>query len=434
MEEGSDQDLRLDGMMLARGLATFGLVALAACTSTAGSGSLAPPSSSAATPSRAPSDASSTPTTTPARSTPQATTQAPLSTAPGPAPGTQQPVSPAQRIFAGMTERQRIGQLLMVDCSTSGISAATVQAIRRYHVGSVILDGTSTAGVHAIAALTSHLQSLAPSSVRLFVATDQEGGLVQRLQGPGFTRIVSAVQQGGIAPATLQGYAQGWGAELRRAGVNVNLAPVLDTVPAGFGSNPPIGDLDREYGHTPYAVRRHGLAVLRGMTAAGVDTTVKHFPGLGRVHGNTDTTSGVTDTVTTRHDAYLAPFQAAVVAGTPFVMMSTAIYSRIDPGVPAAFSGTVVTGMLRGDLGFRGLIISDDLGAARQVSAYPVGQRAVKFVHAGGDVVLTVDASQAATMTAALLRRAQTDPAFRKQVNAAALLVLQKKQARGLLS
>jgi beta-N-acetylhexosaminidase len=322
----------------------------------------------------------------------------------------------------------------MVDCPTTGVAAATITAIQQYHVGSVILDGTSYAGLSATNAVTAQLQHYAPRNVQLFVATDQEGGLVQRLRGPGFTNIVSALQQGTIPPPTLQGYARGWGGQLRGAGVNVNLAPVLDTVPAGFGSNPPIGDLDREFGHTPAVVRTHGMAVVRGMAAAGVDVTVKHFPGLGRVRGNTDTTGGVTDTVTTRHDAYLAPFQAAARAGVPFVMMSTAIYSRIDPGVPAAFSRSIVTGMLRGDLGFRGLIISDDLGGAAQVSGYSIGDRAVRFVAAGGDVVLTVDATQAATMTAALLAKARHSAAFEKKVDAAALLVLEKKQARGLLS
>jgi beta-N-acetylhexosaminidase len=338
------------------------------------------------------------------------------------------------QVFEGMTERQRVGQLLMVDCPTSGVSAATSAAIAQYDVGSVILDGTSYAGVAAIRSVTDQLQSIAGRHVGLLVATDQEGGLVQRLRGAGFTSIVSAVQQGTIPRATLQGYAQGWGEQLRRAGVDVNLAPVLDTVPAGFGSNPPIGDLDREFGHTPAVVTAHGLAVARGMAAAGVAATVKHFPGLGRVRGNTDTTAGVTDSVTTRDDPYLAPFRAAVQAGVPFVMMSTAIYSLIDPGTPAAFSSTIVTGMLRGDLGFHGLVISDDLGAAKQVSGYPVGQRAVDFVNAGGDVVLTVDASVVSQMTGALLSRANSDAAFRAKVDAAALLVLQEKQRLGLLS
>jgi beta-N-acetylhexosaminidase len=224
-----------------------------------------------------------------------------------------------------------------------------------------------------------------------------------------------------------------WGGQLRQAGVNVNLAPVLDTVPAGSGPNPPIGDLDRQFGSNPATVTSHGLAFLEGMTDAGIDATVKHFPGLGRVSGNTDLTSGVTDTVTTRHDPYLAPFRAAVRAHVPFVMISTAIYSRIDPGVPAAFSHTIVTGMLRDDLGFGGLIISDDVGAAKQVSDRSPGQRAVDFVAAGGDIVLTVDANQAAEMTAALLAKANADPAFKRQVDAAVLRVLQAKDAEGLL-
>jgi beta-N-acetylhexosaminidase len=333
-----------------------------------------------------------------------------------------------------MTEAQRVGQLLMVDCPTTGITQATTTAITQDHVGSVILDGTSYAGMSAITALTGQLQGLAPQGVGLFIATDQEGGEVQRLRGSGFYDIVPGTEQANIDPSQLQGFAEGWGQQLRQAGVNVNLAPVLDTVPSGFGSNPPIGDLNRELGHTPSQVTAHGLAVIRGETAAGIDVTVKHFPGLGRVTGNTDTASGVTDSVTTRNDAYLAPFHAAVTAGVPFVMMSTAIYSQIDPGTPAAFSRTIVTGMLRGDLGFGGLVISDDLGGAAQVSGYSLGQRAVDFVQAGGDVVLTVDASAAASMTGALLAKAQSDPSFKQLVDKAALLVLQEKAARGLLT
>jgi beta-N-acetylhexosaminidase len=393
---------------------------IAACT-TSGQGATSTPSVSR--PSSSPKPSTSIPHSGP-----------PTSSAPPPTSSpTPPPVSTAEQVFKAMSERQRVGQLLMVDCSATGVGSATITAITQYHVGSVILDGTSFAGLQATRAVTAQLQDLAPERVGLFVSTDQEGGLVQRLQGSGFTRIVSAVQQGTIAPATLQGYARGWGDQLRQAGVNVNLAPVLDTVPAGFGSNPPIGDLDREFGHTPAVVTAHGLAVARGMAAAGVDVTVKHFPGLGRVSGNTDTSAGVTDTVTTRDDPYLAPFRATARANAPFVMMSTAIYSRIDAGTPAAFSHTIVTDMLRGDLGYRGLIISDDLGAAQQVAAYSIGDRAVRFIAAGGDIVLTVDANQASVMTAALLAKANHDAAFREQVDAAALLVLQEKQARGLL-
>jgi beta-N-acetylhexosaminidase len=406
-------------------VAAAAVLALAACTSSATGG--VPVTSSA------PGTAATSPTASHAPS-PTSSTASSAAASSGGSSGAAAAGSLAQRVLAAMTLRQRVGQLLMVDCPSTGVSAATQQAITRYHVGSVILDGTSYAGVTRTATVSRHAQALAPEGVRLFIATDQEGGLVQRLQGPGFTRIVSALQQGRIAPATLQGYARGWGRQLRAAGVNVNLAPVLDVVPAGFGSNPPIGDLDREYGHTPARVTSHGLAVARGMLAAGVDPTVKHFPGLGRVRGNTDLTAGVTDRVTTSTDPYLAPFRAAVSAGLPFVMMSTAIYSRIDPGTPAAFSTKIVTGLLRNQMGFRGLIVSDDVGNAAQVAYLSVGKRAVRFIAAGGDVVLTVNAGQAAAMTSALVAKAKADPAFRKKVDAAALLVLLEKQRRGLLS
>jgi len=332
-----------------------------------------------------------------------------------------------------MTLRQRVGQLLMVDCPTSGLTGGTEQAVRTYHVGSVILDGTTYAGRAEMAALTGQLRGLAPRHVGLLVSTDQEGGVVQRLQGPGFSRIPSGVRQGTVAPATLRADARRWGGQLRAAGVNVNLAPVLDVVPSGFGANPPIGDLDREYGHTPAAVTAHGIAVARGMLTAGVAPTVKHFPGLGRVHGNTDLTSGVTDIVTTTADPFLNPFKAAVRDGMPIVMMSTAIYARLDPGVPAAFSRKIVTGLLRELMGFHGVVISDDLGGAAQVANVSIGQRAVRFVGAGGDVVLTVDAGQAQPMTAALVAAARRSPAFRAKVNAAALRVLKLKQRLGLL-
>jgi beta-N-acetylhexosaminidase len=321
----------------------------------------------------------------------------------------------------------------MVDCPSSGLTAATRAAITTYQVGSVILDGNNSSGVEAIGALTAQLQDLAPNYLGLFIATDQEGGLVQRLRGPGFTDIPAATEQGQEQPSQLQVQATVWGGALRAAGVNVDLGPVMDVVPVGFGSNPPIGDLDRQFGSEPKAVASHGVAVVNGLRAAGVDATVKHFPGLGRVHGNTDTTAGVTDVVTTENDPFLAPFRAAIRANVPFVMVSTAIYSRIDPGTPAAFSRRIVTGMLRTELGYPGVVVSDDLGNAAAVAGYSVADRALDFLAAGGDMVLTVDASQIPAMTAAVLAKAERDPAFRALVDAAVLRVLTAKQNRGLL-
>ena len=403
------------------------LLALGACTSSTVAPSPRPPRSHSPHRHATPSTSSSKDAIPSMTTSPSSPTSGSSSIAPRP------PGGPAQRALQAMTLAQRVGQLLMVDCPSSGVSSSTIESIQQYHAGSVILDGNNTQGVVHIRSVTQQLQELAPAHARLFIATDQEGGLVQRLQGPGFSPIPSAVEQGAQAPSAVRSFARQWGSELRSAGVNLDLAPVLDTVPPGTQSNPPIGDLDREYGRTPRRVASIGVAVANGLADAGVGATVKHFPGLGRVAGNTDTTSGVTDTVTTRRDAYLQPFAAAVRAGVPFVMVSTADYSRIDPGTPAIFSRTIVSGMLRGDLGFRGVIVTDDIGAAAQVASVPPGLRAVRFVQAGGTMVLTVSPSTVAPMFTRLLERAQKNPAFRTMVNAAALTVLRAKAARGLL-
>jgi beta-N-acetylhexosaminidase len=368
---------------------------------------------------------SATPTAPTGSVSPSSATTAPVSDA--------SPTTPAQIQFAVMNLRERVGQLFMVDCPSTGVSAATRTAITRYHVGSVILDGNSDLGVVRTGTITTALQKLITDGPKLFIATDQEGGEVQRLRGSGFVDIPSALEQGQVDPKQLQIDTTVWGGQLHAAGVNVDLAPVLDTVPANSGPNPPIGDLMREYGHNPGTVSAHGVAVVQGLEAAGVEATAKHFPGLGRVSQNTDYTSGVRDTVTTSDDPYLKPFADAIKAHVPFVMMSTAIYTQLDPKHPAAFSSKIVTGLLRDKLGFKGVVISDDLGNAAQVSGYPVGSRAVRFIAAGGDMVLTVDASQAAAMTTAVLKRAKRDPAFLDKVNAAVLRVLQAKQQAKLL-
>jgi beta-N-acetylhexosaminidase len=338
-----------------------------------------------------------------------------------------------------MSLAERVGQLFMVGSPATGQTGQTVALLRQYHLGSVILTGRSCLGVTATAHATAVLQSQArsTSSVRLppLTATDQEGGMVQVLGGPGFSRLPSAVQQGATAVDSVRGQAEAWGFELHAAGVNVNLAPVMDVVPDSVAaSNAPIGAFDRQFGQDPAGVAEHGLAFMAGMDSAGVSSAIKHFPGLGRVSGNPDDSSEVTDDVTSRHDTYLEPFATAITAGAPIVMVSTATYRVLDPSHPAAFSRTILTGILRGDLSFTGVIVSDDLGRAAQVQGWSPGQRAVDFVSAGADLVLTVEPNVISQMTGAVLSKARRDPVFRAQVDAAALRVLCAKHARGLLA
>jgi beta-N-acetylhexosaminidase len=167
------------------------------------------------------------------------------------------------------------------------------------------------------------------------------------------------------------------------------------------------------------------------MAAGGVMSVAKHFPGLGRVTGNTDFTSDVVDNVTTATDPYLSSFRAAIGAKVPMVMVALATYTRIDPSQLAVFSPTVMK-LLR-SFGFGGVIVSDDLGEAAAVQAIAPGTRAVRFLTAGGDLITSQDLGPAEQMAAAVLARAEGNAAFRTTVDAAAQRVLTAKQAAGLL-
>ena len=336
-----------------------------------------------------------------------------------------------------MSEAQRVGQLFLVGIA-GGPTAEVAQAVRTYHFGSLLWEGTSTAGVAADRQATSAIQSLASSAttagVRFFIAANQEGGQVQELQGPGFSEIPPALAQGQLSAAELQRQTAAWGRELRSAGVNLDLAPVMDVVPSATASqNAPVGALQREFGHNPQTTGIHGVAFIRGMEQAGVATTAKHFPGLGRVVGNTDFTSEVVDAVTGPGSPYLKSFQAAIKAGVSFVMVALATYTRIDPHHLAAFSSRVMRGLLRQQLGFRGVIVSDDLGAAAAVAGLSPTARGIDFVAAGGDLITSQGLPAASAMDRAILARAADDAAFRSTVNSAVMRVLDAKQAYHLM-
>ncbi|WP_253901514.1 glycoside hydrolase family 3 N-terminal domain-containing protein [Arthrobacter sp. PAMC 25486] len=338
-----------------------------------------------------------------------------------------------------MTLEQKVGQILMVSSPVTGADADSLYALDTLFVGNVFMKGRSTAGQAGIAdevsAITAHVSGDRTQGVRAFVATDQEGGFVQIMQGPGFAVMPQAIVQGELSVGELLAEATAWGEQLAAVGVNVNLAPVMDTVPsAEFApQNAPIGAFGREYGYTPETVSSHGIAFAQGMRAAAIDATVKHFPGLGRVTANTDVSANVVDDITVRNDPYVQPFKDAVAAGVPWLMMSNASYPKIDPTAMAPFSRVLVHDMVRGDLGFTGIIVSDDICDAVQVSAVPVGQRGVEFIRAGGTLALCTNQSLLPAMYEGMLATAQSDPAFATQVDAAALLVLQAKADRGLI-
>ena len=337
----------------------------------------------------------------------------------------------------GLSEEQRLGQLLMVGFDTNAPLDSLDRLVTREHVGNVIYLG-GWDGADKVTRTSEHLQGLASTratgDVGLLIAADQEGGEVHQLRGEGFTRPPAATVQARLRPEELTRRATGWAEELKAAGVNVNLAPVTDTVPEDIGTaNAPIGRYGRQYGSTPEAVSRSATAFLRGMLHGGVEGTVKHFPGLGRIRNNTDFSSnGITDRVATRHDPFLQPFADGIKAGAGLVMMASARYPRLDAENPAMFSRKIVTGLLREQMGYDGVVITDDV-AAEALKGIPPGERAVRHVAAGGDIVLTGAASDADDMLAALADKASTDAGFAAKVDESVERVLTLKERMGLL-
>jgi beta-N-acetylhexosaminidase len=373
-----------------------------------------------------------TPATSPTTPSP---TLSPTSISPSPQPTETKDC--VQQVFDSMSKAQRVGQLFVVGLAEDRLGSGEIAAIKDHHFGSVTFVVTTTEGAASVRATSEAVQALARGSARnvgFFVAANQEGGQIQALRGSGFSTIPTAVEQGQMEPSTLKKDAAAWARELLAAGVNFNFAPVMDVVPPGTDAqNQPIGVLQREFAHDPPTVSSHGVAFFKGMKQAGVTTSAKHFPGLGRVEGNTDFTADVVDDVTTPDDPYLQTFQDAIDAGAPFVMVALATYTRIDPDHLAVFSPAVIR-MLRDQMRFDGVIVSDEIGDAEAVQSIPAGTRAVDFIDAGGDMIISKTVPPAVTMAKALLARMDSDEAFGARVDDAVARVLQAKEAAGLLS
>lgn len=425
---------------LAMGASLVALALAAAVVALFLTGRSSSPSQSS-NPASSPESLAPSPTPSPKQSTtaPSPSSASPVPASFAPATSTAASGGVAAAKLSGLTLEQKLGQVLMVSSAVTGADTNSLYALDSLYVGNVFMKGRSTAGQAGIAAqgsaVSGHISGSRTAGILPFVATDQEGGLVQIMRGTGFAEIPQAIEQGQLTASALQGKAAEWGQQLAAVGVNVNLAPVLDTVPgADFApQNAPIGAFGREFGYTPAVVSSHGIAFAKGMQAAGVDPTVKHFPGLGRVTENTDVEASVVDAITVRHDAYIAPFRDAVKAGVPWLMISNASYPQIDAKELAPFSSVIVKEMVRGDLGFRGIIVSDDICDAVQVSSVPVAQRGVRFLKAGGTMALCTNQALLPQMYAGMLESAQNDPAFAETIDAAALLVLKMKVDRGLV-
>ncbi|WP_420174193.1 glycoside hydrolase family 3 N-terminal domain-containing protein [Luteococcus sp. OSA5] len=401
--------------MDARKLAVTAVAGLGALSACAGQGPTAQPSASeGAAGSQQPSTQAS------GQASGAATSATPAAT---PSPGTS-----CRSVAEGMDVSAKVGQLFMVGTTSANIDDLE-PSLLKHQVGSVILLGNTARPHDQTRRLTQQIQESSPSQVPVLVASDQEGGQVQRLFGSGFDTIPSAKKQSQMGPAELTKAWAGWGKQMKSAGVAYNLAPVADVVtPQMESRNAAIGQLERNLGNDSKTVAINATAVVKGLSQAKVGSSLKHYPGLGTATVNTD--FGVAkDPTTTLDDAdsFLEPMEA----GATSVMISSTIYEKIDPKNHAVFSSKVITEGLREKHGWAKVVISDDLGAAAAVKDVPASERGVRFIEAGGDIVIDADPASLDDMVGGVLERAEQDPAFAAQLDNHVTRVLQMKSELG---
>jgi len=341
----------------------------------------------------------------------------------GPGAGGPAPSLPA------LTTRQLVGQHMVFSYAGTTPPAALERRIRAGEAAGVILFTRNIASRSRLRATIAHLQAIPrPAGLRapLLVMIDQEGGLVKRLSGAPSRSPAAVGRTGSTAVARAEGAATA--RNLRGVGVNVNLAPVLDTGRAGSFSE----RLGRSYSRDPARVAALGTAFAGALRAGGVAATAKHFPGIGVPRVDEDAVAsriGLSRATLRRIDE--APFAAAVRARIDLVMLATAIYLAFDR-LPALFSRRLATDELRGRLGFAGVSITDDLETAAASAYGSPALQARMSTRAGADLLLFAQ-SYAGGVRAeeALIRDARAGRVSASELRASTARVLALRAALG---
>ncbi|MBC7872211.1 MAG: glycoside hydrolase family 3 protein [Chitinophagaceae bacterium] len=292
--------------------------------------------------------------------------------------------------IATMTLEHKVGQMFMVNLYGPGLTDAGRAMLQTWQPGALFIGVSNIESPQQVAQLNATYQEtiIAAGGIPLFIATDQEGGLIQRLR-EGFTTwpvpmLLTAANDPDLAYRMGQGMAQ----ELRAAGLNMNLAPVADL--NTNIDNPIIGR--RSPGTNPEMVGLSVSNVIRGMQEAGVMTAVKHFPGHGDTSEDSHTTLPTVNHNLLRLSAVeLPPFAAAIEAETGAVMMGHLWMSQFDSAepIPATLSYNVVTELLRDELGYNGIVMTDAMEMDAIDTVYTSGEAAIRAIEAGVDLILT---------------------------------------------
>lgn len=301
-------------------------------------------------------------------------------------PAEPAPFDPVAELLDELTIEEKIGQLLLVGMDGTAVNSQTRELINTYHVGGFIFYKDNIQNSEQALSLFNQLhKDNAKAKVPLFLSIDEEGGRVTRMPNE-FLRVPSAMKiaNTGIVDAATE-FGVSIGVKLNAFGINMDFAPVLDI--NSNPDNPVIGD--RSFGHEAELVSNMGVAMMKGIREQGVIPVVKHFPG----HGDTSVDSHLGLPIV-EHDIdrlrklELQPFKAAISEGADVVMMGHILLPQLDPAYPASFSQMIIQDLLRKELGFEGVVMTDDMTMGAITENYSMEEAAVQFIQAGGNIVL----------------------------------------------
>lgn len=337
-------------------------------------------------------------------------------------------VNGIEQRLRSMTLEQRAGQMLMVGFSGKALSQNTQRVMRDCHVGGVILFRPNISNVRQVRKLNANLQrAVGKGGVPLLIATDQEGGRVVRLRHgvPVFPANGKLARTGKIAAIQKAGTLTG--RHLRALGINMNLAPVLDVVTTKDRRGI-IGD--RSFGSNPQVVARWGAEYIRALQKENVLATAKHFPG----HGATTTDSHLSLPLVKLSKSelqrtHIAPFRFAVQNQVSAIMPAHIVYSSLDKNKPATLSRPVLQQLLRREIGFKGLVISDSMSMAAISKNRNWESTVVAAVRSGIDVLLLTNSpAHQRRAFRALVQSARREPQMEARITQSCRRVLQAKQ------
>jgi beta-N-acetylhexosaminidase len=319
------------------------------------------------------------------------------------------------------------GQMIMVGFAGDSATDASVKAVAKEiaagDLGGVMFLKTNVASKKAVVAMNAAFRAANPT-LPAFISLDQEGGAVERLtEAVGFPEMAGARDVAAAnSPDAAKTLYEKQAAAIAAWGFNLNFAPVADL--SINPDNQVIAKYGRAFSADPDKVAAYAGVVIAAHHEAGLLTSLKHFPGHGS--STADSHEGYVDITKTWQDAELTPYRQLIAGGySDFVMVGHLIDTKIDPsGLPSSLSRVWIEDVLRGKLGFQGVVISDDLEMGAIRKHYTLEQTVVKAVEAGVDVLLFSNtakarASLADEVRAIIVKKAEADPAFRTRVEAA---------------